>query len=99
MSFSVEELLRRAIENGAFDNLSNKGKKLDLSDYFEMPAEKRLGYTLLKNANFVPEEVEIMREIGTLKEKLPDNAGAHQKAMQKRLRELELRLALLMEKH
>lgn len=99
MSLLVEELLRRAIENGDFDHLPNAGKKLDLSNYFAMPAEKRLGYTLLKDAHFVPPEVEILRAIGQIKQILSQAAPTEAQTQRKRLRELELRLALLRENH
>ena len=66
----VEEKIQKAIENGEFDNLRGRGKPLDMETYFNTPTEYRAGYSLLKANNFVPEEVEILREIGLLKEKI-----------------------------
>jgi hypothetical protein len=71
MTKSADEAIREAMERGDFDNLSNKGKKLDLDDYFNTPEDQRLGFSLLKNADFVPEEVQLLKEIGELQEKLP----------------------------
>ena len=40
----AEEKVKEAIENGEFDNLSGKGKPIDLTEYFQTPADLRLGY-------------------------------------------------------
>lgn len=67
---SIEEKIRQAIAAGEFDNLEGAGKPLDLNNYFNTPEDVRMGYSILKSNNFVPEEVEMMREIGALKEKI-----------------------------
>ena len=61
---SVEEMIRAARERGDFDNLKGRGKPLDHSGYFAQPEEMRLANHLLRNAGFVPPEVELMRELG-----------------------------------
>lgn len=70
MTKSTDEAIRAAMERGEFDNLLNKGKKLNLDDYFNTPEEQRVGFSVLKNADFVPEEVQLLKEIGELQEKL-----------------------------
>ena len=40
---------------GKFDNLSGKGKPLDLSRYREIPEYMRTAYHVVKNAGYVPE--------------------------------------------
>jgi hypothetical protein len=65
----VEEKIREAIANGEFDNLSGKGKPIDLTAYFATPEDLRLGYSILKAANVLPQEAELLKEIETLKEK------------------------------
>ena len=57
----TEGAIRSAIERGEFDNLKGKGKPLDLNEYFDTPEDIRLGYTLLKNAGYVPEEVQLLK--------------------------------------
>ncbi len=44
MSFDqiVEALIREAQERGEFDNLSGKGKPIDLTSYFETPEDVRV---------------------------------------------------------
>ena len=69
MSFEkiAEEKIREALAKGEFDNLEGKGKPLDHSAYFAAPTDVRLGYSMLKSNGFVPEEVEILKEIEALK--------------------------------
>ena len=66
----VESIIKEAIAHGEFDNLSNKGKRIDLSAYFDTPEETRLAHSILKNAGILPVEVELLKEIEALKEKL-----------------------------
>ncbi len=68
--FSIEKIIREAMERGEFDNLKNKGKPLDLTAYFETPEDVRMAYSLLKNAGMVSAEVELLQEIAALKERL-----------------------------
>jgi DnaJ-like protein len=65
MSFEkiVEDQIRKAVADGEFDNLRGKGKPLDLEGYFETPGPLRMAYSMLKSAEFVPEEVQLMQEI------------------------------------
>ena len=66
----TEAAIQNAIERGDFNDLRGKGKPLDLNDYFDTPEDIRLGYTLLKNAGYVPEEVQLLNQISELKENL-----------------------------
>ena len=68
--------------------------------YFNTPPEYRVGHSLLKSNNFVPEEVEILREIGLLKEKIksvPDEL--EKKFLNKILNEKSLALSILLERN
>jgi len=96
----VEEKIKQAIEAGEFDNLKGMGKPLDLDEYFNVPAEVRAGYSLLKSNNFVPEEVEILKEIGLLREKIEICADAEKKrALTKTFNEKSLALRLMPERN
>ncbi|MDY7033194.1 MAG: DUF1992 domain-containing protein [Thermodesulfobacteriota bacterium] len=64
----AEERIRTAIERGEFDNLQNKGKPLDLREDTSIPEEIRIAYKVLKNAGYVPPEIELKKEIVSLKE-------------------------------
>ena len=66
----AEERIREAQKNGAFENLVGKGKPLVFEDLSLVPADLRLAYHVLKNAHVVPPEVELRREIRSLKDLL-----------------------------
>ena len=59
----VEERIRQSQKNGDFDNLSGAGKPLNLEDLSRIPEDLRLAYKMLKNADCVPPELEIKKEI------------------------------------
>lgn len=96
----IEELIQEAIAKGEFDNLEGKGKPIDLTAYFNTPSEFRVGYSLLKSNKFVPEEVEILKEIGFLKEKLKDcEDEVLKEKLTKELNEKALALAMIIERN
>ncbi len=53
------------MRDGAFDRLEGAGKPLCLEDFSRIPEELRLAYKILKNADCLPPEVEIKKEILT----------------------------------
>jgi hypothetical protein len=70
MSNSVEKIIEEWMSQAPTEGLPGKGRPLDLDEYFRWPEESRLAYSLLKNAGYLPEEVEHLREIGRLKEQI-----------------------------
>jgi hypothetical protein len=96
----VDEQIRRAIEAGDFDDLPGAGKPLNLDDYFSAPEDSRAGHALLKSASFVPEEVEMMREIGELRERIAALSEPDEKQrLSKKLQEKMLSLSLVLERN
>jgi hypothetical protein len=59
----VEERIRRAFEEGEFDDLAGRGEPLALADDSTVPEELRLAFKILKNADCLPPEVELRKEI------------------------------------
>lgn len=59
----IEERIRQAQRKGDFDNLPGSGKPLALQEDRHIPEELRLSYKILKNADCLPPEVELKREI------------------------------------
>lgn len=60
---SIEKQIRKAMEEGAFDNLPGKGKPIDLSENpFEDP-DLRTVHRLLRNAGFAPAFIEERKDI------------------------------------
>ena len=64
----AEAKIKEAIAKGELDNLLGKGQQLDLSDYFRTPAQFRIINDFLKKAGFLPQEVQLMKQISNLKE-------------------------------
>lgn len=88
------------MEAGEFDNLEGAGKPLDLDAYFNTPEDFRVGYSVLKSSKFVPEEVERLKEIGELKEKLKNCRDEEEKRkINKILNDRNLALSLLLERN
>lgn len=96
----IEEKIQKAIADGEFDNLKGTGRPIDMQAYFNTPAEYRMGHSLLKSNNFVPEEVELLREIGLLKEKIKTAADEAEKTLlNKTLNERSLALSMILERN
>ncbi len=95
----VEQKIREAMEAGEFDRLEGAGRPVDLNAYFATPAELRAGYAVLKNADVVPEEMQLRREIYELKQQLEScRDEARREALRKSLAELTLKYDLLVER-
>jgi len=90
MSFqkNVDEKIEDAIAKGEFDNLPGKGKPLDLDAYFATPEHLRMGYSILKSADVIPEEMELLRQIEALKKSLHSSTTPmEEKALRQQLSE------------
>ena len=101
MSFEkiVEEQIRKAIADGEFENLHGKGKALELESYFQTPESLRMAYSMLKNAEFVPEEVRMMQEIDTAKAELSACADAQRaNQLEREIQDKQLSLSVLLER-
>jgi hypothetical protein len=66
----VEERIRMAQKKGQFKNLAGSGKPLALEDDSHIAEELRLAYKILKNADCLPPEVELKKEIERTEELL-----------------------------
>ncbi|MDF7661399.1 DUF1992 domain-containing protein [Erwiniaceae bacterium L1_54_6] len=90
----AEQHILAAQEKGELSNLPGEGAPLQLDDESGVPEELRTGYRLLKNAGFLPPELEMRREAmqvqDLLRELDPDDHQAHE--LSKRLSLLELKL-------
>jgi hypothetical protein len=95
----TEGAIQSAIERGEFDNLKGKGKPLDLNEYFDTPENIRLGYTLLKNAGYVPEEVQLLNQIEEYKAQLNQLKDQNRiRELHKQIRDAKLKYDLRMER-
>ena len=89
----VEERIRQAQKEGAFDDLPGKGKPLDLEES-QGPEELRLAHKILKNAGFLPPEVELRKKISQTRE-LMDSLEADSPEQAKARKKLNYMLAKL----
>ncbi len=68
----VEERIRKAQEDGMFDNLPGKGKPLRLDDDSRIAPHLRASYRILKNAGILPPEMQLRKEISELRQLLSE---------------------------
>lgn len=94
----AERRIREAMSEGKFDHLPKKGA-IDLEEYFKLPVELRMAYSILKSAGCVPEEVELLREVDRLERAIdaaPDDAS--RVGLRRDLAEARLKVDLALER-
>ncbi|AFM39470.1 protein of unknown function (DUF1992) [Desulfosporosinus acidiphilus SJ4] len=88
----AEDRIQEAFRNGEFDNLPSQGKPISLDYWASLPVEIRAGLMVLKNAGFVPEEVQLLKDIEELRERLvccesqEEKLAIHREIEEKRLK-------------
>ena len=91
----AEQRIREAAGQGAFDALPGAGQPLSLDDDAAVPAELRTAYRLLKNAGYLPPELQLRRDIAEAEQLLTLAEQAEERATHsRRLRYLMMRLNL-----
>ena len=92
----AENRILEAIEAGLFDNLQGKGKPLNLEDDSHIPAELKMAYKILKNADCLPPELELRKEIVTLQALVASMEDEAEKLLQmRRLNFLQMKMGML----
>ena len=66
----IEKRIRQAQQKGELDNLPGSGKPLKFEDNSYIKEELRLAYKILKNANCIPPEIELKKEINNMQDLL-----------------------------
>ena len=66
----AEQRILEAQRNGEFDDLAGKGKPLPLEEPSIVPEDLRMAYHVLKNANVLPPEAELLKDIHILEDLL-----------------------------
>lgn len=94
----AEEKIREAVERGEMKNLPGKGKPLKLDNLAAVPEDLRPAYLLLKNAGVLPEELQLRKEIVSLKDLISCCQEDEKESLRYRLNEKILRFNLLMER-
>ena len=89
----AEKKIREAMDEGQFDDLPGKGQPLQLEEDRHIPEDIRLAHKILKNADCLPPELELRKEILTIEELLAGEKDTREKYRQmKRLNFLILKL-------
>lgn len=90
----VEKRIKEARENGEFDNLPGAGRPLILDDDNGIPEELRTAYRILKNAGYLPPELQDRKEAIELDHMLYvlTREDPQFSVVEKRLKVLQLRL-------
>ena len=100
MPFSriAESRIREAMEQGQFDNLPGAGQPLSLEDYFSTPEDLRMAYSILRNANCAPAEVELLNEVSRLERAVAQTTDVTtRQSLQKALTDRQTELAVVLE--
>jgi hypothetical protein len=91
MATIAERKIAEAMARGELDNLPGAGKPLAMDeDLSGVPAELRMAYKVLKNAGFVPPEVELRKEIVSLREMLSRLEDEEERRTLRRLLDFKL---------
>ncbi|GEN53547.1 J-domain-containing protein [Halobacillus faecis] len=95
----IEEKIKQSMKNGDFDNLPGKGKPLPKDEFAHLPPELRNSYRILKNANMLPEEMILKKEMVEIEDLLAEIKDPKLSAYYKKeWKEKKLRFDMMMEK-
>lgn len=91
--------LAESAKTGELQTAASFGKPMDFGDgYFETPEALRMGFKALKDAGYVPPEVELMQEIEALRKRLDAEPHAADAAIQRqRLADMRQKLTMQLE--
>ncbi|MBC7360245.1 MAG: DUF1992 domain-containing protein [Desulfacinum sp.] len=92
----AEQKIQEAMARGEFDNLPGKGQPLHLEDDSHLPPDLRIAYKILKNADCLPPELQLRKDIQTTEELLAGIKDTQQKYRQmKKLNYLIMKLNMM----
>lgn len=66
----VEKRIKEAQDRGEFEDLAGRGEPLEFDDDSHVPQDLRLTYKILKNADCLPPELELKKEIRQMEDML-----------------------------
>jgi hypothetical protein len=75
----IEERIKVAQKKGYFENLRGSGQPLVLEDDRHIPEDLRMAYKILKNADCIPPEIELKKEICRTEDLLAGVTDVHTK--------------------
>ncbi|MBP2664518.1 MAG: hypothetical protein H6Q71_2466 [Firmicutes bacterium] len=94
----IERNIKKAIDQGAFDDLPGKGKAQRLVDLRFIPPEERAAFLALRNSGALPPEMELRKEIARLEEQLQIAMEEDKPGIMKAITEKKMFFDILMER-
>ena len=93
----VGQWIKRAEKTGELKNGSSWRKPMDLSEGKDTPEKLRMAHRMLKNAGYVPVEVEKMQQVAALKDELKSAESEQERArLRRKIANLRQELAIFM---
>ena len=89
----AERKIAKAIKEGTLKTEGWKGRPLPMEDDHLIPADLKMAYKMLKNAGFVPPEIEAKKKIHKLEEMIAQTEDEHVRI--KQLKKLDILLLKL----
>jgi len=84
LAFIAEQRIAQAIEKGELKTSGWKNRPLPLDDDHLVPDDLKMAYKLLKNAGYLPPEIEARKEITRLEQLIAKTEDEHQRLQQMR---------------
>lgn len=99
----VDEVIRQWVQKvektGELRSTPGFGQPFNFNDGFlETPSELRMAYKILKDAGYVPAEIEMMQKLAALREQLDATKGeAAQRELKTKIAEMQQKVTLMLE--
>lgn len=98
MNRIIERNIKKAIDQGTFDDLPGQGKAQQLADLRFIPPEQRAAFLVLRNSGSLPPEMELRKEITKLEEQLQIATEQDKPGIIKTITEKKMVYDILMER-
>jgi len=95
----IKQWVERVEKTGEMRNSPHFGKPFDFQDGFlETPEDLRMAHKILKNAGYVPAEVEMLQRLAALKDQLASAVDPQQQhQLRTQLAELQQKVAMMLD--
>lgn len=84
LAFIAEQRIAQAIEKGELKTTGWENRPLPLDDDHMVPDDLKIAYKVLKNAGYLPPEIETRKEITRLEQLIAQTEDEHQRLQQMR---------------
>lgn len=96
----IKQWIKEIEASGELKKHPLHGKPLDLNDgYLDTPEEIRMTYKILKNAGYVPAEVQALKDLATLKIEIRQTTDqAQQRTLRAKIANAQQKIAMMLER-